>query len=138
MRVIVEDPQGRIVLMSKGADSIIAERLTQQSRESNEFKKTQVEVDKYANEGLRTLFLAHRYLDQDTYNAWNAKAYEANRLIEGREEALEKINEEIEWEMTITGSTAIEDRLQSKVAEVIQSLKAAGIKVWVLTGDKQE
>lgn len=63
--------------------------------------------------------MAHRYLDQDTYNAWNAKAYEANRLIEGREEALEKINEEIEWEMTITGSTAIEDRLQSKVAEVI-------------------
>jgi len=38
--------------------------------------------------------------------------------------------------MTITGSTAIEDRLQNKVAEVIQFIKAAGIKVWVLTGDK--
>lgn len=38
--------------------------------------------------------------------------------------------------MQITGSTAIEDRLQSKVAEVIQFIKAAGIKVWVLTGDK--
>lgn len=38
--------------------------------------------------------------------------------------------------MEITGSTAIEDRLQDKVAEVIQFVKAAGIKVWVLTGDK--
>lgn len=81
MSVIVQDPQGRIVLMSKGADSIIAQRLTQMSKDSKEFKQTQVEVDKYANEGLRTLFLSHRYLDQETYDAWNAKAYEANRLI---------------------------------------------------------
>ena len=59
-------------------------------------------------------------------------------MIQGRDEALEVINEKIEWELTLTGSTAIEDRLQSKVADVIQFIKAAGIKVWVLTGDKVE
>lgn len=45
---------------------------------------------------------------------------------------------EIELDMTLVGSTAIEDRLQDDVEETIISLKAAGIKFWVLTGDKIE
>ena len=45
---------------------------------------------------------------------------------------------EIEIDMTLVGSTAIEDRLQEDVARTIVSLKDAGIKVWVLTGDKIE
>jgi len=36
------------------------------------------------------------------------------------------------------GSTAIEDKLQDEVPEVIKDIKAAGIKLWVLTGDKIE
>ena len=40
--------------------------------------------------------------------------------------------------MTLVGSTAIEDKLQEDVATTIVSLKQAGIKVWVLTGDKIE
>jgi P-type E1-E2 ATPase len=40
--------------------------------------------------------------------------------------------------MLLVGSTAIEDRLQDEVEETINQLKAAGIKVWVLTGDKIE
>ena len=40
--------------------------------------------------------------------------------------------------MYLVGATAIEDRLQDEVPETIQQLKAAGIKVWVLTGDKIE
>lgn len=36
------------------------------------------------------------------------------------------------------GSTAIEDKLQDEVADTIEFMKMAGIKVWVLTGDKIE
>ena len=80
---------GRIVVMCKGADSIVAERLTEESVRSTEFLQTQTEVDKYSNEGLRTLFLSERYLDQQTYDTWNSKAQKASTLIQGRDEALE-------------------------------------------------
>lgn len=36
-----------------------------------------------------------------------------------------------------TGVTAIEDKLQDGVPETIANLSMAGIKIWVLTGDKQ-
>jgi P-type E1-E2 ATPase len=46
--------------------------------------------------------------------------------------------EEIEQDFRIVGSTAIEDKLQDEVGETIQHIKTAGIKLWVLTGDKTE
>lgn len=36
------------------------------------------------------------------------------------------------------GATAIEDKLQEGVPDAIHTLQLAGIKVWVLTGDRQE
>ena len=48
------------------------------------------------------------------------------------------VDELIEVEMELVGSTAIEDRLQDEVADTIQFMKKTGIKVWVLTGDKIE
>ena len=48
------------------------------------------------------------------------------------------VSAKIETNMTLVGSTAIEDRLQEDVQTTIVSLKEAGIKVWVLTGDKIE
>ena len=53
-----------------------------------------------------------------------------------REEAVSKVDEKIEKDLTLIGSTAIEDRLQDDVQGTIQFAKEAGIKVWVLTGDK--
>lgn len=38
----------------------------------------------------------------------------------------------------LLGATAIEDRLQAGVPETISTLMRADIKIWVLTGDKQE
>ena len=40
--------------------------------------------------------------------------------------------------MNVSGATAIEDKLQDGVAQTIANLELAGIKIWVLTGDKQE
>lgn len=58
--------------------------------------------------------------------------------MENREETIMKVSAEIETDMTLVGSTAIEDRLQDSVQDTIVSLKEAGIKIWVLTGDKVE
>lgn len=47
------------------------------------------------------------------------------------------IYEEIECELSLIGITAIEDKLQDGVQQAISNLQMAGIKIWVLTGDKQ-
>lgn len=39
--------------------------------------------------------------------------------------------------LQLLGVTAIEDRLQDEVPETITLLQQAGLKVWVLTGDKK-
>jgi phospholipid-translocating ATPase len=62
----------------------------------------------------------------------------AENSLGNREEELEKVYAELEHELTLVGSTAIEDKLQENVAGTIVALKDAGIKVWVLTGDKIE
>lgn len=111
MSVIVEDPSGQKILMCKGADSIIKERLSQISLNSEEFRKTQAAVDECARVGLRTLFLAERYLAEATYEAWNKESYASKLVIDGREEAIAAVDEKIEKEMELIGSTAIEDRL---------------------------
>jgi len=59
-------------------------------------------------------------------------------LTEGRDQAMMDIQEKIEVDLKLLGSTAIEDKLQDEVGETIFRLKEAGIKVWVLTGDKVE
>jgi len=95
-------------------------------------------VDSYAEEGLRTLFLAEKIIPQAEYDAWNAEARAAKLEISGREAKVAAVDEKIEVELELIGATAIEDRLQDKVADTIQFMKFAGIKVWVLTGDKIE
>jgi len=138
MSCIFKDPEDNIILMCKGADSIIAERLSVESKDSDVFRNTQNFVDIFADEGLRTLFLAEKYLGQVEYNDWNARSKRAKLSLKNREEEVAKVDEEIEKEMTLIGSTAIEDRLQDDVADTIRFMKRAGIKVWVLTGDKVE
>lgn len=55
-----------------------------------------------------------------------------------REEKMNEVAEKIEVDFELIGSTAIEDKLQDDVAEVISYIKKATIKLWVLTGDKVE
>lgn len=55
-----------------------------------------------------------------------------------KDEQLSKLYDQMEVKLEYVGSSAIEDLLQDKVPETIQNLMTAGIKVWVLTGDKQE
>lgn len=57
--------------------------------------------------------------------------------LEDRDDKLAAVYEEIETNMSLVGTTAIEDKLQDGVPETIANLLLADIKIWVLTGDKQ-
>ncbi|KAH1126919.1 hypothetical protein GLYMA_06G208900v4 [Glycine max] len=137
MSVIVRDEEGKLLLFSKGADSVMFERLARNGREFEE--KTKQHIDEYADAGLRTLILAYRELDEEEYNLFNEEFMEAKNLVSAdREQIVEEISEKIEKDLILLGATAVEDKLQNGVPECIDKLAQAGIKLWVLTGDKME
>jgi magnesium-transporting ATPase (P-type) len=136
MTCVVETPSGDILVLCKGADSIVLP-LCHKSDEALKIK-TQAFIDDFANDGLRTLVLAQKKLTRSEYDKWNRKYQDAILSIKGREELLEECALELEQNFDISGSTAIEDRLQDNVAESIIHIRKAGIVIWVLTGDKIE
>uniref|UniRef100_A0A5F8GQ43 Phospholipid-transporting ATPase n=1 Tax=Monodelphis domestica TaxID=13616 RepID=A0A5F8GQ43_MONDO len=91
-----------------------------------------------SGEGLRTLAIAYRDLNEEYFKEWFKLLEEANREFDKRDECIAAAYEEIEKDMMLLGATAIEDKLQDGVIETIASLSLANIKIWVLTGDKQE
>ncbi|KAK4479857.1 hypothetical protein RD792_015401 [Penstemon davidsonii] len=137
MSVIVRNEEGRLLLLCKGADSVMFERLAKNGREYEE--ETREHVNEYADAGLRTLILAYRELSEEEYKKFDEKFLEAKNSISADREALiDSVTEEIEMNLILLGATAVEDKLQRGVPECIDKLAQAGIKIWVLTGDKME
>ncbi|KAI8528726.1 hypothetical protein RHMOL_Rhmol12G0169700 [Rhododendron molle] len=137
MSVIVRDDEGKLLLLTKGADSVMFGRLAKNGREFEE--QTREQINEYADAGLRTLVLAYRELDEDEYEEFEEAFTEAKNLVTAdREEIIEKVGETIEKDLILLGATAVEDKLQHGVPECIDKLAQAGIKIWVLTGDKME
>lgn len=132
------EKESKIMLFCKGADSIIYSRLSQTKNSQEMLDKTSEQLQDYATEGLRTLCIAKRELTLEQYKAWNKKHLEASAALENREEQMEAVADSIERELVLLGGTAIEDRLQDGVPDSISMLSEAGIKLWVLTGDKVE
>ncbi|KAI9269071.1 hypothetical protein BDA99DRAFT_557833 [Phascolomyces articulosus] len=136
----------RIMLLCKGADSVIFERLCDDFGDQTELEKSQKQLqestmqdlERFANEGLRTLCLAWRFISPEEYKVWNKSYQEACSSIYNREEKVDEVCEEIEVDMLLMGGTAIEDKLQDGVPETIAELAQSGIRLWVLTGDKTE
>ena len=87
---------------------------------------------------MRTLVLGIKILSEEDTESWLSKFKEASTSIENRDKKLTDVAYEIEKDLHIVGATAIEDRLQDGVPETIANLGKAGIKLWVLTGDKRE
>lgn len=135
MSTIYRCPDGKIRVYCKGADTVILERL----HENNPtVEPTLRHLEEYASEGLRTLCLAMREVPEPEFQEW-FKIYEAASTSMGnRAEELDKASEIIEHDFFLLGATAIEDRLQDGVPDTIHTLQQANIKVWVLTGDRQE
>ncbi|KAJ7811640.1 phospholipid-translocating ATPase [Mycena olivaceomarginata] len=128
---------GQLFLLSKGADNVIFERLKKGTGEEMKVQ-TEEHLDEFAGNGLRTLTLAYKVLQEDEYVAWNERYHAATVAIDDRDALIESVSDEIEHDLRLLGATAIEDRLQDGVPEAIADLKRAGIKVWVATGDKLE
>ncbi|CAH8348235.1 unnamed protein product [Eruca vesicaria subsp. sativa] len=137
MSVIVEDEDGKLLLLCKGADNVMFERLSKKGREFEE--ETRDHVNEYADAGLRTLILAYRELEEKEYKLFNERISEAKSLVSAeRESLIEEVTEKIEKDLILLGATAVEDKLQNGVPDCIDKLAQAGIKIWVLTGDKME
>lgn len=134
MSVVVKDCQnGKIVLLSKGADEAILPYAV-----AGQQTRTFIEaVEQYAQLGLRTLCLAWCELEEDEYQEWSLMFKEASSTLVDREWRLAEVCQRLEHNLEILGVTAIEDRLQDGVPETIETLRKAGINFWMLTGDKQ-
>ncbi|NXE30471.1 AT8B2 ATPase, partial [Ardeotis kori] len=136
MSVIVRSPEGKIRLYCKGADTILLERLHPVNQDLASV--TTDHLNEYAGEGLRTLVLAYKDLEDTYYEEWAERLRRASSAPEAREDRLARLYDEVEHDMMLLGATAIEDKLQQGVPETIAILTLANIKIWVLTGDKQE
>lgn len=136
MSTLFRCPDGKVRIYCKGADTVILERL---HPDNPTVETTLQHLEEYASEGLRTLCLAMREISDQEYQQWYQIFDKANTTVGGnRAEELEKAAELIEKDFYLLGATAIEDRLQDGVPDTIHTLQTAGIKIWVLTGDRQE
>uniref|UniRef100_A0A8C3TWS8 Phospholipid-transporting ATPase n=1 Tax=Catharus ustulatus TaxID=91951 RepID=A0A8C3TWS8_CATUS len=135
MSVIVRTPSGKLRLYCKGADTVIYDRLA----ETSKYKEiTLKHLEQFATEGLRTLCFAVAEISESDYQEWLDVYHRASTAIQNRVLKLEESYELIEKNLQLLGATAIEDKLQDKVPETIETLMKADIKIWILTGDKQE
>lgn len=90
------------------------------------------------SEGLRTLVISQKLIDSPFYEDWNRRYQEAKADLNNREQSIQNCINELEQDMELLGITGVEDKLQDEVALTIESLRGAGIQVWMLTGDKVE
>ncbi|CAI9758833.1 unnamed protein product [Fraxinus pennsylvanica] len=139
MSVVVRFPNDTVKVLAKGADSSMFSILKTDHPDDNHTKHaTQSHLNEYSSEGLRTLVVASRDLSGEKLVEWQCMYKDASTSLTDRSIKLRQTAALIECDLTLLGATAIEDKLQEGVPEAIESLRQAGIKVWVLTGDKQE
>lgn len=139
MTMVVRDAKGAITMFTKGADSVILERLDNNAKATQaHLTATKSHLDDFSKLGLRTLLFGAKPLSEEEWSAFHARWHDASTLIEGRDEALDDLADEFERDLVLIGASAIEDKLQEGVPETIANLRRAGIKIWVITGDKQE
>uniref|UniRef100_A0A8C3AS71 Phospholipid-transporting ATPase n=1 Tax=Cyclopterus lumpus TaxID=8103 RepID=A0A8C3AS71_CYCLU len=123
MSVIVRSKSGDTLLFCKGADSSI-------------FPRSHVKTDDYLL--VVTLGAMCFAVQEEDYAQADAGLMEARLALQDREQKLMAVYNQVETGMSLIGATAVEDRLQEEAAETMEALQGAGIKVWVLTGDKME
>jgi magnesium-transporting ATPase (P-type) len=166
MSILVRSPEefGNVaILLCKGADSAMLDpeictttsindndndddddaNQQQNQNESSEWEVAKMlgiesHLGEFASEGLRTLVLGVRFLTDKQCDEWLSSYASAAASIKDRDTKLKQCASEIEKELHIVGATAIEDKLQQNVPKTIATLAKAGIKLWVLTGDKRE
>ncbi|KAI0255451.1 protein transporter [Lactifluus subvellereus] len=133
MGIVVRDTaSGELLFLQKGADVVMA-RIVQRNDWLEE------ETANMAREGLRTLVVARRKLSEAAYEDFKARYHAASVRLEGRNEAMAAVvADALERDLELLGLTGVEDKLQDDVRLTLELLRNAGIKIWMLTGDKIE
>uniref|UniRef100_A0A6M2EWL0 Phospholipid-transporting ATPase n=1 Tax=Populus davidiana TaxID=266767 RepID=A0A6M2EWL0_9ROSI len=137
MSVILGFPDSTVKVFVKGADTSMFS-VIDRSLNKKVVRATEGHLHTYSTLGLRTLVIGMRDLSDSEFEDWHFSFEAASTAVVGRAALLHKVASSVERNLTILGASAIEDKLQQGVPEAIESLRTAGIKVWVLTGDKQE
>ncbi|XP_033937519.1 phospholipid-transporting ATPase IC isoform X2 [Pseudochaenichthys georgianus] len=136
MSVLVREPEGGLKLYCKGADLVILERL---QKDCLHQERTERALELFSQACLRTLCVAVRSVPEASWEQWSKTLDQSATMVTSdRDALLEKLYDQMEIDLQLIGVTAIEDRLQEGVPETIALLQQAGLKVWVLTGDKKE
>jgi magnesium-transporting ATPase (P-type) len=136
MTIVCRCPDKLIRVFSKGADNVMLERLPKSSVGARE--QLSKELETFAHEGLRTLVMAQKVISEEEWAVWHKEYAEASAAVFEREEKMDVVADKMERELDLVGCSAIEDKLQDGVPETIKAILSAGIKIWVLTGDKVE
>ncbi|KAF7583915.1 phospholipid-translocating P-type ATPase, flippase family protein [Clavispora lusitaniae] len=133
MGIIIRDLQtNEQWFMQKGADTVMAKIVN-----SNDWLDE--ETSNMAREGLRTLVIGRKRLNTTLFQDFVKEYEEASLLMHARESAMQRvINQYLETEVELLGLTGVEDKLQKDVKSSIELLRNAGVKIWMLTGDKVE
>ncbi|KAA8517553.1 hypothetical protein F0562_017817 [Nyssa sinensis] len=139
MSVVIRFPDNSVKVLVKGADTSMFNILEEDTKRGDHIRHaTQTHLNEYSSEGLRTLVVAGRDLTDEELEEWQCMYEDASTSLTDRSIKLRQTAALIECNLRLLGATGIEDKLQEGVPEAIESLRQAGIKVWVLTGDKQE
>ena len=97
------------------------------------------ETTNMAREGLRTLVVGRKRISAQQYQDFSAKYKQASLSFQGRDAGMAKVvSEYLEQDLELSGVTGVEDRLQRDVKSSLELLRNAGVKIWMLTGDKVE
>lgn len=135
-----DEEEGEITLYCKGADARVLTLLADPGvcpKAAETLAASQKHIHEFACQGLRTLVVASRKLTHAEWSAFDQKYQEVGASVDSdKEERLEACMGSVERGLTLLAVTGIEDRLQDGVPDAICALRAAGIKVWVITGDK--
>lgn len=132
MGIIVRDSKGEVWFLLKGADTVMSKLVSY-----NDWLEE--ETGNMAREGLRTLVIGRKKLSEAQLDEFNLKYHEASVSMTGRDVLMQRvIGRYLEVDLQLCGITGVEDKLQQNVKSSIESLRNAGIKIWMLTGDKVE
>ncbi|KDD73748.1 hypothetical protein H632_c1873p0, partial [Helicosporidium sp. ATCC 50920] len=137
MSIVARSPDGSVRLYCKGADAKVLPRLRADT-DADLVRRTQDNLHAFAQQGLRTLLLGTRIIDEREYQGWDARYQEAASSFQDRDARMDALGAELERELELVGVTAIEDKLQDGVPAAVSTLLAAGMRVWMITGDKLE
>ena len=126
------DDAGELVFFQKGADTVMSSIVA-----ANDWLDE--ETANMAREGLRTLVIGRKNLSADQYAVFSAAYNAASLSLDGRDTAMARVVEQhLEQDLELLGVTGVEDKLQPHVKPSLELLRNAGIKIWMLTGDKVE